>query len=134
MTDQNPAIVATALARSFGETQAVRGVDLRVEPGEIYGFLGPNGAGKSTVVRMLCTLLRPSAGSATVAGGLDLVDDRLRCGARSRRPRWPAALTSSTTDCAVGRGHVGHDDLRAFRGEHSRRDAAHAARAAGDDR
>jgi ABC-2 type transport system ATP-binding protein len=78
------AIVATALTRSFGETAAVRGVDLAVERGEIYGFLGPNGAGKTTVVRMLCTLLRPSGGSASVAG-LVVVSDpagvRLRFGA-----------------------------------------------------
>jgi ABC-type dipeptide/oligopeptide/nickel transport system ATPase component len=46
----------------------VDGVDLRVEPGEIYGFLGPNGAGKTTTVRMLVTLLSPTAGRATVAG------------------------------------------------------------------
>ena len=44
------------------------GVDLEVAPGEVYGFLGPNGAGKTTITRMLCTLLRPTAGSATVAG------------------------------------------------------------------
>jgi ABC-2 type transport system ATP-binding protein len=56
------------LVRRFGTHIAVDGVDLEVEPGEIYGFLGPNGAGKSTVVRMLCTLLGPSAGTARVAG------------------------------------------------------------------
>jgi ABC-2 type transport system ATP-binding protein len=52
----------------------VDGIDLRVEPGEIYGFLGPNGAGKSTTVHMLTTLLPPTAGSATVAG-YDIVTD-----------------------------------------------------------
>ena len=62
------AIGADGLVRRFGPHPAVDGVDLDVRPGEIYGFLGPNGAGKSTVVRMLCTLLRPSAGSARVAG------------------------------------------------------------------
>lgn len=61
-------IVATGLRRSFGELEAVCGVDLEVADGEIYGFLGPNGAGKSTTVRMLTTLLKPSAGSASVAG------------------------------------------------------------------
>lgn len=77
------AIVTESLRRSFGEEEAVSGVDLQVEKGEIYGFLGPNGAGKSTTVRMLCTLLAPSSGSARVAG-LDVVDDadevRLRIG------------------------------------------------------
>ena len=77
------AIAARGLTRSFGTTEAVRGVDLTVAPGEIYGFLGPNGAGKTTVVRMLCTLLRPTSGTATVAG-FDVVrrptDVRLRIG------------------------------------------------------
>ncbi len=63
-----PAIEAEGLRRTFEETVAVAGLDLRVEGGEIYGFLGPNGAGKSTCVRMLCTLLVPSAGHARVAG------------------------------------------------------------------
>src|SRR3954451_20638897 len=62
------AIETRDLARSFGEIVAVAGVDLRVEGGEIYAFLGPNGAGKTTTVRMLTTLLRPTGGSATVAG------------------------------------------------------------------
>ncbi len=69
-----PAIVTEGLERRFGANAAVAGVDLEVAPGEIYGFLGPNGAGKSTMVRMLCTLLTPSAGRARVAG-LDVVDD-----------------------------------------------------------
>lgn len=66
MTDL--AVSATGLERSFGSTKAVDGVDLAVARGEIYGFLGPNGAGKSTMVRMLCTLLGPTGGSASVAG------------------------------------------------------------------
>jgi ABC-2 type transport system ATP-binding protein len=56
------------LARRFGETMAVDGIDLEVAQGEIYGFLGPNGAGKSTTVRMLTTLLLPTSGTAHVAG------------------------------------------------------------------
>jgi ABC-2 type transport system ATP-binding protein len=63
-----PAIEATGLERSFPEVTAVAGVDLEVAEGEIYAFLGPNGAGKTTTVRMLTTLLRPTGGSATVAG------------------------------------------------------------------
>ncbi|WP_067472159.1 ATP-binding cassette domain-containing protein [Actinomadura hibisca] len=65
-------IQARGLARTFptkhGEVAAVRGVDLDVAPGEIVGFLGPNGAGKTTTLRMLTTLLAPTAGTATVAG------------------------------------------------------------------
>lgn len=61
-------IVAEGLRRSFGDLEAVSGVDLTVAEGEIYGFLGPNGAGKSTTVRMLTTLLKPSGGRAMVAG------------------------------------------------------------------
>jgi ABC-2 type transport system ATP-binding protein len=64
----NHAIRATGLLRRFGEFAAVDGVDLAIDEGEIYGFLGPNGAGKSTTVRMLTTLLAPTAGDAVVAG------------------------------------------------------------------
>jgi ABC-2 type transport system ATP-binding protein len=63
------AIEANGLERTFdGEVRAVDGVDLDIPPGEIYAFLGPNGAGKTTTVRMLTTLLRPTAGTAQVAG------------------------------------------------------------------
>ena len=66
MTDL--AIEARGLVRVFGSNRAVDGVDLAIPQGEIYGFLGPNGAGKSTTVRVLCTLLTPTAGTALVAG------------------------------------------------------------------
>jgi ABC-2 type transport system ATP-binding protein len=72
-------IVVEGLVREFKKgPRAVDGIDLRVEPGEIYGFLGPNGAGKSTTVHMLTTLLPPTAGSARVAG-FDVVSDGRRC-------------------------------------------------------
>ena len=77
MTSDNldAAIVARSLRRTFkGGIEAVRDIDLTVSSGEVFGFLGPNGAGKTTTVRMLCTLLPPSAGSASVAG-LDVVED-----------------------------------------------------------
>ena len=64
-----PAVETRDLVREFkGGVRAVDGVSLVVESGGIFGFLGPNGAGKSTTVRMLTTLLRPSAGTALVAG------------------------------------------------------------------
>jgi ABC-2 type transport system ATP-binding protein len=77
------AIRCESLVRDFNGVAAVNGVNLDVAPGEIYGFLGPNGAGKSTTVRVLCTLLAPTSGSATVAG-FDVVEHpgavRLRIG------------------------------------------------------
>jgi ABC-2 type transport system ATP-binding protein len=70
-----PAIEVVNLQRAFSdEVLAVAGIDLEVSAGEIYGFLGPNGAGKTTTVRMLTTLLRPTGGSARVAGH-DVVAD-----------------------------------------------------------
>jgi ABC-2 type transport system ATP-binding protein len=70
-----PAIEVTGLEREFeGGIRAVDGVDLEVADGEIYAFLGPNGAGKTTTVRVLTTLLRPTGGSARVAGH-DVVDE-----------------------------------------------------------
>ena len=70
-----PAIVVKGLEKSFGEVQAVRGVDFEVQMGEVFGFLGPNGAGKTTTINMCCTLTKPSGGTATVAGH-DVVRER----------------------------------------------------------
>ena len=61
------AIQAQGLTRRFGELVAVNGVDLAIPTGQIYGFLGPNGSGKTTIIRMLCGLLTPTAGSAVNA-------------------------------------------------------------------
>ncbi|WP_460053291.1 ATP-binding cassette domain-containing protein [Spirochaeta dissipatitropha] len=71
-----PAIETVGLVRDFGSTRAVAGVDIRVPQGAVYGLLGPNGAGKTTIVRMLATLLRPTAGTARVLG-YDVVNDSL---------------------------------------------------------
>jgi len=62
------AIEARSLTKSFGEIRALQGLSFTVEKGEIYGLIGPNGAGKTTTLRILATLIKPSAGSAKVFG------------------------------------------------------------------
>ncbi len=70
----NPAtIAAVGLGRAYDDRWAVRGLDLTIQPGELYGFLGPNGAGKTTTIRMLAGMLRPSEGTVRIAG-LDYAD------------------------------------------------------------
>ncbi len=87
------AIEATGLEREFkGGVRAVAGVDLQVADGEVFGFLGPNGAGKSTIIRILTTLLRPTRGTARVAG-YDVVDD-----ASAVRRRIGVALQDAAID------------------------------------
>ena len=75
MSEPGLAVEVRGLVKRFGDVEAVRGIDLDVIAGETFGFLGPNGAGKSTTISMLCTLLRPDAGSAQVAGH-DVVTER----------------------------------------------------------
>jgi ABC-2 type transport system ATP-binding protein len=75
MSSPAPAVLVDGLVKRFGEIEAVRGIDFDVGAGETFGFLGPNGAGKSTTINMLCTLVRPSGGSALVAGH-DVVSER----------------------------------------------------------
>ena len=113
------AIEASGLARSFGSRTAVSGVDLRVGWGEVFGFLGPNGAGKTTTLRMLCGLLVPTSGTASVAG-FDVVREpvlaKARIGYLDEQPflyphltgrefiRFVAALYRVPADEAVKRG------------------------------
>ncbi|AXK89599.1 ABC transporter ATP-binding protein [Nocardia farcinica] len=66
----NSIVVTSGLTKRYGEHTAVDDVGMRVAAGEVYGFLGPNGAGKTTTLRMLAGLIRPSAGTATVLGGV----------------------------------------------------------------
>ncbi len=118
-----PAIQATDLRRSFGDNLAVAGVDLTVDRGEVYGFLGPNGAGKSTTVRMLCTLLLPSSGRATVAGH-DIVDQagdvRLRIGVALQDASLDGKQTGREIITLQGR-------LYGLAGDHLRARVEHAA-------
>ncbi len=70
-----PAVTVHGLVKRYGELEAVRGIEFEVAAGETFGFLGPNGAGKSTTISMLCTLVKPTGGSARVAGH-DVVRER----------------------------------------------------------
>src|SRR5438046_4587470 len=96
------AIEATDLVRQFKNgPRAVDGIDLHVDPGEIYGFLGSNGAGKSTTVHMLTTLLPPTAGTATVAG-YDVVKE----GPQVRRVIGAALQEAALGPFLTGREHL----------------------------
>jgi ABC-2 type transport system ATP-binding protein len=90
-------ITVRALVKHYDRVEAVRGIDLDVHRGEIFGFLGPNGAGKSTTISVLCTLVAPTAGTAAVAG-VDVDDDpdtvRARIGLVFQDPSLDNQLTA----------------------------------------
>ena len=101
--EQRNSIEVEGLVREFKKgPRAVDGIDLRVEPGEIYGFLGPNGAGKSTTVLMLTTLLPPTAGTARV-GGYDVVREG---------PKVRAVIGAALQEAALDPMLTGRDHLR----------------------
>jgi ABC-2 type transport system ATP-binding protein len=102
MSVQSKGIEVEGLVRQFKDVRAVDGIDLRIEPGEIYGFLGPNGAGKSTTVHMLTTLLPPTAGRATVAG-FDVVREG---------PKVRAAIGAALQETALDPFLTGREHLR----------------------
>ncbi len=102
MSAREHGIEAEGLVRTFkGGITAVDGIDLRVEPGEIYGFLGPNGAGTSTTVHMLTTLLPPTSGSARVAG-FDIVKE----GPKVRSSIGAALQEAALDNLLTGREHI----------------------------
>ena len=102
------AVRIESLGRSFGKTVALAGVDLEVPEGVVFGLLGPNGAGKTTVVRILATLLQPSAGRAMV-GGHDVVREgeavRRMIGLTGQYAALDEALTGEENLILVGRLH-----------------------------
>jgi ABC-2 type transport system ATP-binding protein len=102
LSSDQPVVYTRGLARTFfirkTTVQAVRGIDLSVDPGEIVGFLGPNGAGKTTILRMLTTLLAPTAGDATVAG----CDLRADPGGVRRRIGYVPQAGGADPRCRVG--------------------------------
>ena len=102
MAERDNSIQVEKLVRDFKTLRAVDGVDLHVDPGEIYGFLGPNGAGKSTTVLMLTTLLPPTSGMARVAG-YDVVHEG---------PKVRAAIGAALQEAALDPLLTGRDHLR----------------------
>jgi ABC-2 type transport system ATP-binding protein len=117
MSRSDEGIEAIGLRRSFKDVEAVAGIDLRVLPGEIYGFLGPNGAGKSTTVHMLTTLLPPSGGRATVAGF-----DVAKQGPQVRASIGAALQEAALDPFLTGREHLRlQSSLHGIRGEERRR-------------
>ena len=101
-----PAIELEALEKSYGSARALRGIDLSVEQGELFGFLGPNGAGKTTAIRILLDLIRPTGGRARVLGfdaQSDTVEARRHIGYLPGDAQFYRDLTADELFAYVGR-------------------------------
>src|SRR5450759_4095044 len=115
MSLDSPAIRIEGLVKDYGTVHAVRGIDLEVRRGEVFGFLGPNGAAKTTTIRCLLDLLRPTAGRITVLG-LDPRRDgialRRRLAYMPGELRLPERMTAAGLAAAIGRLRGGFDTRR----------------------
>ena len=115
MNTANPVIAIDGLVKHYGKVEAVRGIDLRVARGEVFGFLGPNGAGKSTTIRCLLGLLRPTAGRIG-AFGLDSTRDgvalRRRLTYVPGELRLPERLSGMELVASIGHLRGGFDPAR----------------------
>jgi ABC-2 type transport system ATP-binding protein len=115
MIAPQPAIQVRGLVKHYGRVEAVRGIDLEVRRGEVFGFLGPNGAGKSTTIRCLLGLLLPTAGTIS-AFGLDATRDGVALRERltyvSGELRLPERMTGAELVSTIGRLRGGFDAAR----------------------
>ncbi len=114
-TGAGAALRIAGLVKDYGPVHAVRGIDLEVRRGEVFGFLGPNGAGKTTTIRCVLDLLRPTAGSIEVLGldpHADGVAVRSRVAYVPGELRLPERLTGAELVASIGRLRGGHDPRR----------------------
>jgi ABC-2 type transport system ATP-binding protein len=109
-----PMLELRGVAKRYGSFEAVKGIDLRAERGEIFGFLGPNGAGKTTTIRMVAGVLRPTSGQVLV-GGLDMALEpeaaKAKVGYIPDRPYLYEKLSGGSS-CASSRGCGGRAEPR----------------------